>query len=79
METFYSYAAAHGRADESQMVCGVLVNDRPTYFVMPKDASDVSVAEAAFAVRHGRDMHEGERRLASMAKARRPDIFEVET
>lgn len=69
METFATHRQAHAASDESQQVCGTFVGKNPVYFLMPTDATDTSVRDAAFELRRGREISDGERRLLRMAEA----------
>lgn len=49
-------------------VCGTYRDGVPIYFVMPAEATDEQIEEAAFEAREGRPRLEGERVLARMAQ-----------
>lgn len=64
-------AGAFQRARESagdHRVCGTYVGNDPVYFLVGEDASDIDVQAAAFRIREGHDMGEGERVFAAAMK-----------
>lgn len=65
------FQKATAQAQPDEIVCAVLIDGRPEYFVAPRDASDADVRATAFRLRHGRDMSTLEKKLLDIAEARR--------
>tara|TARA_R100000458_G_C8275283_1_gene250304 strand:- start:2793 stop:3038 length:246 start_codon:yes stop_codon:yes gene_type:complete len=63
-----AFRSAEKDLNENEMLCGTMINNKPHYFSMPKDATDMEVREHAFELREGRKMSSIERSLLSIAE-----------
>jgi hypothetical protein len=63
------FQRAQREAGPDEMVCGTIGSDgNPTYFVMPRDASDEDVRGRAFEIREGRSLSGYERSLMKFSE-----------
>lgn len=59
--------AAEARA-EGQQICGTYLGEKPVYFLMPDDASETQIRDAAFEVKNGRKPSDYEQWLLTMVE-----------
>ncbi len=58
-------------ADDDEIVCGTLIDDKPVYFTMPAGSTEAQVRERAFEVKTGRPMTHIEQTLLDIAERTR--------
>ena len=63
-----AFQRASETAADDEIVCGTLIDDKPVYFTMPKEATEDEVRAKAFEVRTGRSMSRVEETLLSKAE-----------
>tara|TARA_B100001750_G_scaffold245772_1_gene266222 strand:+ start:226 stop:456 length:231 start_codon:yes stop_codon:yes gene_type:complete len=63
-----AFQRANESANDDEIVCGTLIDDKPVYFTMPKDSTEDEVRARAFEVRTGRSMSKIEETLLSIAE-----------
>ena len=51
-----AFQRANESANDDEIVCGTLIDDKPVYFSMPKDSTEYEVRARAVEVRTGRSM-----------------------
>ncbi len=66
-----SFSQTKAAKSDEEIICATLVDDRPVYFAMPKDATEVEVREKAFEIRTGRAMSKVEQALAGIVEVQK--------
>jgi hypothetical protein len=74
MDTFDSFSTADAAAADHEQVCGTYIGEKPVYYLLPRDASDDEIRDAAFEVRNGRAPSSYELFLLATAAQMREDL-----